>query len=95
VSDLLNNVYRGSITKYNKISDKLENSGKTDHLKANINYRMSVISPGSPDPDDDDVQDEIIHEMRIKIRRVETIARRLTLGSTHSFLDEQDEDILD
>ena len=39
---LLSNVYRKSLKTYDTMADKLEKKGKVDHLKANINFRLSL-----------------------------------------------------
>lgn len=40
--NLLSNVYRKSLNTYDIMAEKLESRGKVDHLKANINFRLSL-----------------------------------------------------
>lgn len=44
---ILNNIYRQSLDKYDIMAEKLEKKGKVDHLKANIDFRMSITDAKS------------------------------------------------
>ena len=45
----MGNIYRKSLQTYDVMAERLEQKGKVDHLKANINFRLSMKDNKSQD----------------------------------------------
>lgn len=89
MKSILGNIYRESEKLYRTKTKELEDKGKINHLEANLQYRMSIKNNNFGGETQRAFED-YDKEVNKKITEIS----RLTLGSGFSFLNDQDEEVM-
>lgn len=89
MKSMLGNIYSESQKLYRTKTKDLEDRGKIDHLEANLQFRKT-IKINSIEGESQRGYDDYDKEVNKKIKEI----KRITIGSDNSFLNVQDEEIM-